>query len=70
MLDDDAVSPRFIYTVHGRGFRFIGHALDDGAAAPATAMPISETFVGREDELTKLRGYLTAALDAAGRSCS
>ena len=63
VLDDDAGSPRFIETVHGRGFRFIGHALDDGAAVPATAMPISETFVGREDELTKLRGYLTAALD-------
>jgi DNA-binding winged helix-turn-helix (wHTH) protein/predicted ATPase len=63
VLDDDAASPRFIETVHGRGFRFIGHALDDGAAAPATAMRTSETFVGREDELTKLRGYLTAALD-------
>ena len=59
VLEDDAGRPRFIETVHGRGFRFIGHALDGGGgqAVPAAATGATPAgFVGRDAELDPTGG--------------
>src|SRR5262245_15045661 len=50
-LDDDARTPRFIETVHGRGFRFLAEVrpLDEQAWSPAAVSTGSEPalpFVG------------------------
>ncbi len=55
-LGDDARAPRFIATVHGRGFRWV-------ASPPAD--PADGAFVGRDVELQRLDGCFRAA--AAGR---
>jgi DNA-binding winged helix-turn-helix (wHTH) protein/tetratricopeptide (TPR) repeat protein len=56
-LDDDARAPRFIETVHRRGYRFIGRvrAADGGHAAAAD-------IVGRTDDLGRLHERLARAL--------
>ncbi len=54
-LDDDARSPRWIETVHGRGYRFIGKVQTRERTSEASGS--SSGFFGREDAL--------AALDAA-----
>src|SRR5262245_21713986 len=58
-LDDAADAPRFIETVHGRGFRFVGHT----AAAEAPAAAPAATFVGRDAELAALANHLDRARD-------
>jgi DNA-binding winged helix-turn-helix (wHTH) protein/tetratricopeptide (TPR) repeat protein len=56
-LGDDAQAPRFIETVHRRGYRFIGSAPPAGSdGAPPVAL------VGRETELRGLRAQLQRAL--------
>src|SRR5262245_3063396 len=72
-LGDDAGTPRFIETAHRRGYRFIGPiskeepAAAGRAPAPRAPQPLaaparSATVLGREAELTTLRGYLEHAL--------
>src|SRR5207247_11178479 len=39
VLDDDARAPRFIETVHRRGYRFIGHLPTGHLSAPCTSSP-------------------------------
>lgn len=57
-LGDDPKQPRFIATVHRRGFRWVGPTAD-AAAPPAED---SSTFVGRADSLAELeRCYSRAA---------
>jgi DNA-binding winged helix-turn-helix (wHTH) protein/tetratricopeptide (TPR) repeat protein len=53
-LGDDAREPRFIATVHGRGFRFI---------APRASRAASAMFAGREDELRRLESCFASASD-------
>ena len=77
LLSDDARAPRFIETVRGRGYRFIGDITlrRDGAAprnggsapAPSPALPAEQSphFVGREAELARLRAAY--AKTAAGQ---
>jgi DNA-binding winged helix-turn-helix (wHTH) protein len=60
-LRDDARRPRYIETLHRRGYRFIGKPATKGAAAPQLAAGI---LVGRERELAELRDALARA--AAG----
>lgn len=76
LLSDDARSPRFIETVRGRGYRFIGDITlrrDDPRrnggppSAPPHAPPAEPAphFVGRDAELARLREAYARA--AAGR---
>ena len=62
-LGDDARTPRFIETVHRRGYRFIGHLPTMHPSAPHTAaaapLPL---LVGRAHELDALHRGLATAL--------
>ena len=70
-LVDSSGSPRYIQTVHRRGFRFIGPVvLSTGpetlAPRPAPAAPLPATrawLVGREPEMARLRVVLARALE-------
>jgi DNA-binding winged helix-turn-helix (wHTH) protein len=75
-LSDDARTPRFIETVHRRGFRFIARTAEAQAEAPDASglerpgsMPMKEAeaaiLVGREAELARLSTLFRHA--AAGR---
>jgi DNA-binding winged helix-turn-helix (wHTH) protein/tetratricopeptide (TPR) repeat protein len=78
-LGDSTRSPRFIETVHGRGFRFVAHAqlVEDQPDAfrvpgadtrvPRTGSPRLEAiaFVGREPELSRLHECLRRARQGA-----
>jgi tetratricopeptide (TPR) repeat protein len=57
VLGDDARTPRFIETIHRRGYRFIGTV-----AATASATAPAPALVGREAELNRLRAWLERAL--------
>ncbi len=74
-LEDEAQSPRFIETVHGRGYRFIGQVVSSQypvASSPSLSVPseklttdnwqLTTNLVGRETELTQLHGWLEKAL--------
>jgi DNA-binding winged helix-turn-helix (wHTH) protein len=54
-LGDEAHAPRFIETVHRRGYRFVAQ-VTTGAKAEETVAPksSSEILVGREQELAEL----------------
>lgn len=65
-LGDGARRPRYIETVHRRGFRFIATvqiAISEGVESGSGATPVSEPapFVGREQERQKLGKLLAAA---------
>jgi len=74
-LGDDSKRPRFIETVHRRGFRWIGPVTADTAPAPSAGPVIDEVdlersaasaFVGRAESLAELaRCYARAGVLAA-----
>jgi predicted ATPase len=53
-LEDQSRTPRYIETVHRRGFRFIGPIATSRPAA-AIRLPDAPTLVGRDAELARLR---------------
>jgi len=67
-LGDDPATPRFIETVHGRGYRFIAEVTSTTASdlalrmrsVPRRPVPI---MVGREAELALMRGRFSQVLD-------
>ncbi len=62
-LDDDAKRPRFIATVHKRGYRFVANVVDNGSvSAPAEAKPPTSFLVGRDLELAQLHEALVTAM--------
>jgi tetratricopeptide (TPR) repeat protein len=69
-LADDPRTPRFIETVHRRGYRFIG--ADPTAAVPGVVVgidsPAPDTpMIGREAEIVRLRQALEDAWQGRGR---
>ena len=72
-LADTSRTPRYIETVHRRGFRFIGPVGPASApsparrAAPVNAPPSTSTLVGRDDELARLHASLATALGGERR---
>ncbi len=66
-LGDDPKHPRFIETIHRRGYRWIGPEIAIASSAePATpSAPSEDPFVGRSELLTELRRL--SAVAASGR---
>ena len=68
-LGDDARMPRFIETVHRRGYRFIGHLPTVHPSAPPTSSPphraLPPLLPGRAAELEALQHGLATALTGA-----
>ena len=67
-LDDDAATPRFIETVHRRGYRFVAPVQEARRQPAATKTTITATplLVGRNEALAKLDGWLDATLGGVG----
>jgi len=66
-LGDDPDNPRFIQTIRGRGYRFIGNAISDSeiiidSHRYSVAASNSNTFVGRQAEMASLSAGLSQAL--------
>jgi DNA-binding winged helix-turn-helix (wHTH) protein/predicted ATPase len=81
-LSDAAKTPRFIATVHRRGYRFIARVQSGGASVPADSpsarrrhpLPLGspgtsslQPLLGRESELARLQGVLAEALEGGRR---
>lgn len=64
-LGDDPRSPRWIETVHRRGFRFIAGPHDDSAPEPSRRQRGDFALVGRDPETARLHGLFEEA--RAGR---
>lgn len=69
-LGDGVRTPRFIETVHGRGYRFVAtvttYAPAEPAPRPALKRPKS-VMVGRESELAQLRSWYSRVLEGQRR---
>ena len=63
-LDDGARVPRFIETVHGRGYRFIAKLKTSASLAPQSVPNSPRTImVGRHDELAQLQSWYSRVLE-------
>ncbi len=64
-LGDDARQPRYLATVHRRGFRFLAAQADEPPRSRSTPamgiVPLPPTMVGRDRELDQLRRWLALA---------
>ena len=61
-LGETARAPRYVETVHRRGYRFIGQLTDPALSSVSSSPPRREHFVvGREAELAQLQGWYAQA---------
>jgi len=64
-LADEARVPRFVETVHGRGYRFIAPVIETNAAIPPAEPPCR--LVGREEEWRQLGEWYATAQEGKRR---
>lgn len=70
VLGDDARAPRYIETVHRRGFRFIaGTEKKDGLPESVSRVDGTQDLVGREQESLELQGLLNLAATGQRQIC-
>lgn len=62
-LGDDPRTPRFIQTVHRRGYRFVAPVCDLGSAETAPAHGETPLLLGREAELREIEDCYRCALE-------
>jgi DNA-binding winged helix-turn-helix (wHTH) protein len=67
-LGDEAKIPRFIETVHGRGYRFVAKVTSSPPMVAARQPPVAvlglkPIVVGREDELARLQSWYSHVLE-------
>src|SRR5262244_3106798 len=62
VLGDRSEEPAFIETYPKRGYQFVASVTDDSASTGLVAAQPSVTVVGRQGGLSRLNGYLQAAL--------
>ena len=71
VLSDDAETPKYIETVHRRGYRFVGridsspHSKENGSAISQGSAVSDRLLVGRTAELAQLHHRLTTAMGGA-----
>ncbi len=70
-LGDPSRSPRFIETVHRRGYRFVARTSDDVSVVPGDGRPTpaSTPLVGREPEIDELIGAFDRARRGTRQLC-
>jgi non-specific serine/threonine protein kinase len=62
LLDDEAGEPRFIETVHTRGYRWLAPVTRSGASARGSNLPESTiSLIGRDADLSRLDGLIRTA---------
>jgi DNA-binding winged helix-turn-helix (wHTH) protein/tetratricopeptide (TPR) repeat protein len=66
-LNDDPATPRFIETVHRRGYRFIAPVHETQIRPAAAPSDPTSLLIGRDSAVAKLEEWLTSAL--TGRGC-
>jgi DNA-binding winged helix-turn-helix (wHTH) protein/predicted ATPase len=64
-LGDEARAPRFVETVHGRGYRFIAPVIETNAVIAPADPPVR--LVGREEEWARLGEWYTTAQEGKRR---
>jgi DNA-binding winged helix-turn-helix (wHTH) protein len=64
VLGDDRLDPRFVATVHGRGYRFIADVREGADLVEAAEVVAGDrhSLVGRDEDLQRLRSHLGAAI--------
>src|SRR5262249_43146329 len=63
-LGDEARVPKFIETVHGRGYRFIAKLSSAAAIAPSSASKSRRAVVvGRHDELVQMHSWYSRVVE-------
>jgi DNA-binding winged helix-turn-helix (wHTH) protein/tetratricopeptide (TPR) repeat protein len=70
-LGDQARDPRFIETVHRRGYRFVARTLDETGSGPTVEVPLppTTTLVGRQHEVASLLDAFDLARRGARQVC-
>jgi DNA-binding winged helix-turn-helix (wHTH) protein len=66
-LADDALTPRFLVSVPGKGYRFVAAVPIENSSSTQVSASSEAAFVGRDREMSELRAAVDEAIAGAGR---